>query len=147
MTQQPEHPAITAYEKTIGGIPDTFDHFTAKTIRDYVDWSNVPLTEADTKANPYVRSFFTMLDTWHDALDELDSELRGHVVAGGLPTDHALYLKQQALALFTATTALQRAALEYHYGVAGPALSEDYGHAYVLSNSALSPFAPAAPTA
>jgi hypothetical protein len=140
MIPTPEHPAVAAYEEAICGIPDSFDCITAQTIRDYADWSNVPLAKAHEKAAPFVRSFFAMLDTWRDALDELDSELRSHVTAGGLPEDHALYLKLQALGLFTATTALQRAALEYHYGVAGPELSTDYGHAYQLSNSALSPF-------
>jgi hypothetical protein len=138
MTEQ--HPAITAYEQAIAGIPDTFDCFTAQSIRDWVDWANKPLAATSDRAHHYVRSHFDYLDTWRDALDGLDSDLRAHVVEGPLPWDQAAYLKQQALALFDATTALQRAVCEYHHGVAGPALDPAYGHAYALSNSAVRPF-------
>jgi hypothetical protein len=135
-----QHPAIATYEKTTSGIPETFDGFTAQTIRDYTNWANIPLTKAHEKARTFVRDFFEMLTDWQDALDELDSELRGYVVEGSLPEDQQLYLRLQALNLFDATTTLQRAVCEFHYGVAGPELSPDYGHAYALSNSALRPF-------
>lgn len=135
-------PAVAAYEKTLGGIPDCFDHLTGGTIREcariaaYSERWTTPKAEADK----FVRAHFDMLDTWRDAIDELDSELRAHVTEGSLPDDQALYLKTQALALFQATTDLLRAVAEYHHGTAGPALDPAYGHAYPLSNSALRPF-------
>jgi hypothetical protein len=137
-----QHPAIAAYEEDLGGIPDTFDCFTVQALRDIRTWSaGAAGLDPQAEVDKFVRAHFEYLSTWHDALDGLDSELRCHVVAGGLlPDDQALYLKVQALALFTATTALQRAVCEYHHGTAGPGLSEAYGHAYELSNSALSPF-------
>lgn len=140
MTEQ--HPAVTAYERATAGIPDCFDHLTGGTIRETseVAAEGKPWTYPKKEADAFVAAHFSMLDKWHDAIDELDSELRGNVVAGGLPDDQALYLKQQALALFDATTALLRAVAEYHHGTAGPALDPAYGHAYALSNSALRPF-------
>lgn len=132
------HPAITEYETATAGIPDSFDCLTAQVIRDHVEWSGQ--VSATVAASECIRGYFAMLDTWYDAIDALDSELRCNVVAGALPDDQALYLKLQALALFAATTDLQRAVCEYHHGTAGPGLSEGYGHAYALSNSVLSPF-------
>jgi len=136
------HPAVTAYEQATAGIPDCFDQLDAKQILEVAQdaakvkpWST-PAVEADR----FFRSHLRMLGKWHDALDSLDSDLRCDVVAGGLPDEQTLYLKTQALALFEATTALLRVIATYHYGSAGPALSADYGHAYALSNSALSPF-------
>jgi hypothetical protein len=141
-----QHPAIAAYEAAISGIPGCFDYLTADQIRECSQEAakERPWTTPKAEADAFVAGHFQMLTVWHDALDELDSELRGHVVAGGLPKDHALYLQLAAQALFAATDALRIAVCDYHYGTSGPALSADYGHAYELSNSALSPFQPAA---
>ncbi|MFJ6215055.1 hypothetical protein ACIQGZ_17220 [Streptomyces sp. NPDC092296] len=139
-----DHPAVTAYEKAIAGIPDCFDHLTTDSIRGAaviaVESGRTPGTTVALEADRFVRAHLGMLDTWHDALDALDSELRGDTVAGGLPDDQILYLKTQALDLFEATTSLLRATATYHHGSAGPALDPEYGHAYALSCSALQPF-------
>jgi hypothetical protein len=140
MTDLATHPAITAYEEALNGLPECFDFLTASTIRDYVDAATRPDCTPADMAGSFIGEHFEMLATWHDAIDELDSELRSHVVEGSLSDDHMLYLKLQALGLFNATTTLQRAVCMYHHGAAGPGLSEDYGHAYPLSNSTLSPF-------
>ncbi|MFE6868350.1 hypothetical protein ACFVFS_17510 [Kitasatospora sp. NPDC057692] len=137
-----QHPAIATYEKATNGIPDCFDHLTATQISECAQTAaqDRPWTTPASEAAKFITGHFGMLDTWHDALDELDSELRAHVVAGGLPDDQVLYLQLAALALFSATESLRIAVCEHHYGLSGPKLSADYGHAYPLSNSALSPF-------
>ena len=139
--QASERPGIITYEKEIAGIPDCFDCFDVESLRSQAalilaEPSSILPAEFDS----FVRAYAGMLDNWLDALDGLDSRLRGDVSAGSLPEWADLYLKSQASDLFHATSAFQRAVVEYHHGSAGPALSEDYGDRYVLSNSALSPF-------
>jgi hypothetical protein len=135
-------PSVIEYETAIAGIPDSFDSLTGQQIREIskeIDRSTrgtYPLAEAQK----IIRGHFDMLSTWYDAIDQLDSEIRGEVVEGGIPTDAQQYLKQQARALFAAQQILYRAVAEYHHGTAGPLLDEAYGYAYQLSNSALSPF-------
>jgi hypothetical protein len=137
-----QHPATTAYEKTIAGIPDCFSYMTGEAIREIATYAvtlNPDTTEA-VEADTFIRGHFEYLTTWHDALDGLDSEIRGDVVEGSIPDWAQQYLKAQARELFDATTDLQRAVCEYHHGTTGPRLAPEYGHAYALSNSALSPF-------
>lgn len=137
-----EQGAAATYEKAIGGIPDSFDCLTGQQIReisneiDRTTRGTYPLAEAKR----IIRGHFTMLSTWHDALDVLDSELRAEVVEGPLSDWAREYLKAEARELFDATQMLLRAVAEYHHGVSGPRLDPDYGHAYALSNSALNPF-------
>ncbi|WP_199881802.1 hypothetical protein [Streptomyces sp. CB03911] len=134
--------ALSQYETAIAGIPDCFDHLNGKSLAEIAAYATSlnPATTIAAEVDKFVRGHLDMLSTWRDALDGLDSELRCHVVAGGLPEDQALYLQLQALGLFEATTALQCAAIEFHHGSAGPRLDSAYGHAYALSNSTLSPF-------
>jgi hypothetical protein len=132
----PNQRAATDYEAAIAaiaGIPDSFDCLTGQQIRDIS--SEIDRSKRDT----YPRGHFDMLSTWHDALDRLDSEIRGDVVEGGIPTEAQQYLKQQAHNLFAAQQTLLRAVAEYHHGTAGPLLDPDYGYAYELSNSVISP--------
>lgn len=91
--------------------------------------------------------YFEMLGGWRDALDALDSDLRADMVEGGLPDWARLYLSVQAQQLFAASDVLQRAVVLFHHGVSAPRLSPDYGWAYELSCSVLSPFAPVHPAA
>ncbi|WP_327066833.1 hypothetical protein [Kitasatospora sp. NBC_01302] len=137
----PNQRAIAKYETAIAGIPDSFDSFTADAIRHeaevIADNSNSQLAAAADRA---IRTHFDMLSTWHDHLDQLDSEIRGDVVEGSIPAEAQQYLKHEARALFAAQQTLLRAVAEYHHGTAGPLLDEAYGYAYALSNSALSPF-------
>lgn len=138
---QSAHPAIAAYEQQIAGIPDCFDPIDGKQIRELSEYAanlpdgSYPLKEADK----FIRGHLDMLTTWYDAIDQLDSEIRSNTVAGGIPEWAQHYLKAQALAMFSANTALLRAIAEYHHGTAGPLLDPAYGHAYQLSNSTLSP--------
>lgn len=137
-----QRPAIVAYEHTVVGIEDCFDGLDGDMIRACsLDAAKGPLGMYPAKeADSYVRAHLVMLDTWHDALDGLDSELRGDTVSGGLPAWAGQYLKAEALSLFAAATALQRAVLEYHHGGAGPRLDPAYGYGYPLSCSVLNPF-------
>ncbi|MGE7438006.1 hypothetical protein [Kitasatospora sp. NPDC001175] len=134
-------PSIAAYEAAIGGIPECFDSLTGDSIRELSEYAaslqngRYPAKEADA----FIRAHFDMLSTWYDALDQLDSEIRGDVVEGSIPTWAQQYLKTEAHALFAAQQALLRAVAEYHHGTAGPLLDPEYGYAYQLSNSVLSP--------
>lgn len=134
-------PIVLTYEHAIVGTEDCFDLLDGGSIHEMANYAaNAPGKTVTAEADAFVRGHLKMLDTWHDALDGLDSDLRGDVVAGGLPDwAHAL-LKHEARRLFLATTTLLRAIAEYHHGAAGPHLSEAYGFAYALSNSALNPF-------
>jgi hypothetical protein len=138
--------AIAAYESAISGIPDSFDCLTAKSIHQlsaYVLADKVrPDVSIPSEVDKFVRGHLDMLATWQDELDHLDSELRGNTVAGGLTELEQQFLKEQARALFMATTDLLRAVAEYHHGSAGPYLHPDYGFAYELSNSVVNPFTP-----
>jgi hypothetical protein len=136
-----QHPAITTYQHATAGIPDSFDCLTARSLHDHqINAFRDGKTPASAAVHTLVCEYLDMINNWYDAIDNLDSELRAHVTAGSLPDDQALYLKQQAMALFEASTALLRAIAEYHHGAAGPALDPAYGHAYALSNSTLRPF-------
>lgn len=130
----PNQRAITAYETASGGIPECFDFLTGDTFRevseDIARGANSS-DQAASLAGQSIRTHFKWLDTWRDALDQLDSEIRG---------DDRAYLKQQARALFAAQQTLLRAVAEYHHGTAGPLLDPGYGYAYKLSNSTISPF-------
>lgn len=136
-----KRPIVVTYEHTNAGIEDCFDYFDGGTIREMANLAiNTSGKTMAAEADRFVRGHLGMLGTWHDALDGLDSELRGHVVAGGLPEWAHTLLKCEARKLFLASNTLLRAIAEYHHGNAGPGLSEDYGFAYELSNSALSLF-------
>lgn len=139
--QQAMHDACTRYEEATGGIEDCFDSLTGASIRDLAKFA---VTHGGTtvvaEADKFVRAHLDMLSTWHDALDALDSEIRADVVAGSIPPWAAKYLKDEARSLFDAQQTLLRAIAEYHHGAAGPLLDPEYGYAYALSNSALSPF-------
>lgn len=133
---------VVTYEHAIVGVEDCFDMLNGDSLRETARYAEAEIgwSTPEEQVGIFVTGHLGMLDTWHDALDGLDSELRGNVVAGGLPDwAHAL-LKSEARKLFLATTTLLRAIAEYHHGGAGPGLSEDYGFAYALSNSALSLF-------
>lgn len=137
-----QRPTVLTYEHAIVGIEDCFDSLDGAAIRSCSQYAakDRPWTTPKDEADTFITGHLAMLDTWHDALDGLDSDLRGDVVAGGLPDwAHAL-LKHEARGLFLATTTLLRAIAEYHHGSAGPGLSEAYGFAYALSNSTLNPF-------
>lgn len=135
-------PIVLTYEHAIIGLQDCYESLDGDAIRDLVTYATVELGRPSPKevADEFITGHLGMLDTWHDALDGLDSELRDHIVAGGLPDWAHDLLKCEARRLFLATTTLLRAIAEYHHGNAGPGLSEDYGFAYALSNSALSLF-------
>ena len=134
-------PAIVTFETAVIGIEDCFDCMDGESIRSYAAMIlEKPGETLTIEIDSFIRAYVGMLDNWLDAIDGLDARLRGDVCAGGVPEWAELYLKSQASSLFHATTALQRAVVEYHHGSAGPRLSEDYGDAYALSNSALSPF-------
>ncbi|MCX4750965.1 hypothetical protein OG455_41525 [Kitasatospora sp. NBC_01287] len=139
--RQSLHDAINRYEAQIAGISDCFDSFTADAIRHeaevIADSSNSQLAAAAYMA---IRGHFDMLSTWYGAIDQLDSEIRGDVVEGGIAAEAQQHLKQEARALFGAQQILLRAIAEYYHGAAGPLLDPAYGYAYELSNSALSPF-------
>lgn len=138
-----EQAAVTEYETAIAGIPDCFDCMTGEAIRDLAAYAvtlNREGVTLESAADEFVRGHLEMLSTWQDAIDGLDSEIRGHVIEGGIPDWARQYLKVEALRLFDATTDLQRAVVEYHHGTAGPRLDPEYGHAYALSNSTLNPF-------
>ena len=139
---EPERTAITEYETAIAGIPDCFDCLTGKSIAELATYaaSLNPDVGVASHVDQFVCGHLDMLATWYDAIDQLDSEIRGNVIAGGIPEWAQQYLKAQALAMFSATIALQRAVIEYHHGSAGPRLDPEYGHAYALSNSTLNPF-------
>jgi hypothetical protein len=137
-----QRPIVISYHHAIAGIEECFDHLDGDMIRtcsqdaaEGKPWAT-PRGEADR----FVTGHFKMLGTWHDALDTLDSELRGDVVAGGLPEWAEKLIKLEAFGLFGASYALLRAVAEYHHGVAGPKLSHDYDFAYELSNSIVNPF-------
>ncbi len=133
---------VIDYHHKISGIEDCFDQLDGKMIRTCSQdaAAGKPFTTPRAEADRYVTAHFNMLDTWHDALDTLDSELRGDVVAGGLPEWAAELLKLEALGLFAASYDLLRAVAEYHHGAAGPHLDRDYGYAFELSNSTVNPF-------
>jgi hypothetical protein len=133
---------VVDYHVSIAGIEDSFDQLDGKMIRACSEdaaagkgWT-YPLKEAQG----FIAAHFQMLSTWHDALDALDAELRGHVAAGDLPEWAQELVKLEAFGLFGASYALLRAVAEYHHGAAGPALSKDYDFAYELSNSVVNPF-------
>lgn len=136
------HDAVNRYEEAIAGIPECFDCLDGKSLAEIAVYAATldPATTITAEVDKFVRGHLDMLSTWHDALDGLDSEIRGNVIAGGIPDWAQKYLKDEALEMFEATTDLQRAAVEFHHGSAGPRLDPAYGHAYALSNSALSPF-------
>lgn len=136
------HPAMAAYEAAINGIPDCFDFLDGKQITELATYAaSLPTGDPPrAEADKFVRGHLDMLSTWYDALDGLDSEIRGNVIEGSIPADDHAYLKQQAHALFAAQQTLFRAIAEYHHGSAGPLLDPEYGHAYQLSNSVLRPF-------
>lgn len=135
--------AVLTYHRAIIGIEDCFDSFDGDSIRNEAEYAvdAQPGRTLRGQADRIVTAYFLMLDKWHDALDALDSELRGDTVAGSLPEWADELVKRQALGLFSATTTLLRAVAQYHHGNCGPELSEDHGHAYVLSNSIVNPFA------
>lgn len=134
-------PRITAYLNDVGGIPDCFDSLDVNSLRghasDVIAGSDDPVA---TEIDRFVRGYFEMLGDWHDCIDHLDSDLRGDTVSGGIPEWAQQFLRLEAQGLFAATTDLLRAVAKYHHGAAGPHLSEDYGFAYELSNSVVSPF-------
>jgi hypothetical protein len=138
----PNQRAITDYETATAGIPDSFDCLTSQQIREISNEIDRSMrgTNPLAEAQKIIRGHFDMLSTWYDALDRLDSEIRGDVVEGSIPAEAQQYLKQQAHNLFAAQQTLLRAVAEYHHGTAGPLLDPDYGYAYELSNSAISPF-------
>lgn len=137
-----QRPVVIDYHQAVAGIEDCFDHLDGGMIRSCSqDAAAVrPPTTPGAEADRFVTGHFKMLATWHDALDTLDSELRGHVVAGGLPDWAEQLIKLEAFGLFSASYALLRAVAEYHHGTAGPAPSKDYDFAYELSNSVVNPF-------
>lgn len=142
--QQALHTACNRYEEAIAGIPDCFAFMTGEAIRDLAAYAvslNREGVTFESAADEFIRSHLDMLSTWRDALDALDSEFRADVVEGSLPDWAQKYLKDEALELFESTTDLQCAVTELHHGSAGPRLDPEYGHAYVLSNSTLNPFA------
>lgn len=135
---------VIDYHRAVLGIEDCFDSLNGDDIRacsqdaaEGKPWTT-PLAEADA----FVKGHFQMLDAWRDALDGLDSELRGNVVAGSLPEWAEHILKLEAFGLFSASYALLRAVAEYHHGTAGPAVDHDHDFAFVLSNSVVNPFTP-----
>jgi hypothetical protein len=137
------HAAASRYGEQIAGIPDCFDYLTGATIRELAEFAaiNTPgAGGAAAEADKFIRGHLDMLTRWHDALDQLDSEIRSDVVEGSIPDWAQQYLKAEAREFFDAHTTLLRAIAEYHHGSAGPLLDPAYGHAYQLSNSALSPF-------
>lgn len=138
---QSAHDAINRYEQQIAGIPDCFDFLDGNQIAELATYaSSLPTGDHPrVEADKFVRGHLDMLSRWFDAIDGLDSEIRGNVVAGGIPEWAQQYLKAQALELFESNTALLRAIAEYHHGSAGPLLDPEYGHAYQLSNSTLRP--------
>lgn len=137
-----EQAAVTEYETAIAGIPDCFDSLDGKQIAELATYAaSLPAGDhPGAEADKFVRGHLDMLSRWYDALDSLDSEIRGNVVEGGIPEWAQQYLKAEALELFESNTALLRAIAEYHHGSAGPLLDPEYGHAYQLSNSTLRPF-------
>lgn len=140
---QPIRDAVNRYTDQIAGIPDSFDSLTSESIRDLAKFAVTHSTDGTTvaaEADKFVRGHLDMLTRWHDALDQLDSEIRSNVVSGGISEWAQQYLKAEARELFDANTVLLRAIAEYHHGSAGPLLDPEYGYAYQLSNSALSPF-------
>ncbi len=135
-----QRPVVIDYHHKIAGIEDSFDHLDGQMIRVCSEDATKPRTYPLKEAQAFIAAHFKMLDTWRDALDTLDSELRGHVVEGGLPEWAVQLVKLEAFGLFGASYALLRAVAEYHHGVAGPALSKDYDFAFELSNSVVNPF-------
>lgn len=137
-----QRPIVIDYHHKIVGIEACFDHLDGKMIRNCAQAAAEvePSTTPTAEAERFVSGHFKMLDTWRDALDALDSELRGNVVAGGLPEWAEKLVKLEAFGLFGASYSLLRAVAEYHHGVAGPALSPDYDYAYELSCSVVNPF-------
>jgi hypothetical protein len=137
----PNQRAITEYETAVSGIPDCFDCLSGDSLRGISEdaASGNPGTYPAKEADTFIRAHFEMLDTWRDHLDQLDSQIRGDVIEGSIPKQTEQYLKQQARALFAAQQTLLRAVAEYHHGTAGPLLDPDYGYAYGLSNSVISP--------
>lgn len=140
--RQAHHDACLRYEEATAGIPDCFDYMTAEAIREIAAYAVTldPNTTVDTEADKFIRGHLDMLSAWRDALDALDSELRADVADGSLPDWASNYLKTEARELFRAASDLQSAVTEYHHGSTGPRLDSEYGFAFVLSNSALSPF-------
>lgn len=137
-----EQAIVAQYEKAIAGIPDCFDCLTGKSIAELATYAasldrHATITD---QADKFIRGHLDMLATWYDAIDQLDSEIRSDVIEGSIPEWAQQYLKAQALAMFSANTVLLRTIAEYRHGSAGPLLDPAYGHAYQLSNSALSPF-------
>jgi hypothetical protein len=134
--------ACTRYEVAVGSFEDSFDSLTGQQIReisnavDRTTRGTYPLAEAQK----IIRAHLDMISTWYSLLDTLDSEIRADVVDGSIPAWAAKYLKDEARSLFAAQQTLLRAIAEYHHGAAGPLLDPEYGYAYALSNSALSPF-------
>ena len=129
-------PAIERYETAIAGIPDCFDGFDARVLRDTaIDAAERGLVVA-THVDALVHTYLGMLDSWYQEIDTLHSEFLN---AAGLPEWGRLLLGDISAELQRASRDLHRAVIAFHHGAPGPVVSDAYGGAYALSNGTIYP--------
>ncbi len=102
--------------------------------RDVLEEKTSPAAAVDG----FVRAHLGCLGTWHDALDQLDADLRDS--RGQLPDWAAPMTCGVARDLFEADLALKNAVIEFHHGSEGLYLNPAYGFEYCLSNGYAGPF-------